>query len=403
MPRSARALINKETLAYICSQIGVSAAFLAKELNVAENTIQQWLTPANALLPTFNQAKNLAKILKIPFAGLYMAKEFVPVNQIPKVRNFRTMPAGKLTDDSKINIAIADLIRSYDFLISSMEELNLQAPLLALPAIDTDATSFQYAEIIRSYFKIDINVQIKLQTARQFFLYIRMLIENKGIFINGFKGIDIETIRGISIFDETAPIIGINNKDQYPAKTFTIIHELVHILKKQSVLCNDMFTSFSNRAEEIFCNAVAGEVLVPSAVLDSYIDKNNILNVTFPVVDKMANKFNVSREVIVRRLLDACHIDKNIYDSLLSEIRQSQHLKKIADKHEREDKDDCYKPNPSHQAIDYNSGSICYALYLGYADGYFSRQDLSGILNIKEKHIPKFIENCDKMVRYAPI
>ena len=57
---------------------------------------------------------------------------------------------------------------------------------------------------------------------------MRQKVEGKGIFVHCFTGVDVEIVRGISIFNDTTPIIGLNDNDRYPAKTFSIIHELVH-------------------------------------------------------------------------------------------------------------------------------------------------------------------------------
>ena len=47
--------------------------------------------------------------------------------------------------------------------------------------------------------------------------------------------------------------------------------------------------------------------------------------------------------------------------------------------------------NVSREAIDKTSPAICRILLMGYSDGYFSKQEVSGFLGIKEKHIPKFL------------
>ena len=66
--------INKETIVFICEQIGVTTAFLAKKTGVSEDKVGSWLDVSNESYPTINQAKTLAKALKVPFAGLYMNK-----------------------------------------------------------------------------------------------------------------------------------------------------------------------------------------------------------------------------------------------------------------------------------------------------------------------------------------
>lgn len=72
--------INKETLGFICSQIGVTAVFLSQRTRCTEEKIAAWLDASNDTFPTLKQAKLLAKALKIPFADLYMNKETYQLN-----------------------------------------------------------------------------------------------------------------------------------------------------------------------------------------------------------------------------------------------------------------------------------------------------------------------------------
>jgi Zn-dependent peptidase ImmA (M78 family)/transcriptional regulator with XRE-family HTH domain len=388
--------INKETINFICAQIGVTTAFLAKKTGLAEEKVGLWLDVSNDTYPTLNQAKTLAKALKVPFAGLYMHKENLPIKQLPALRNLRTMQYAS-TDESSLNLAIAELIRYHEFLMSAESELNIAAPLLALPTIPDTATVVEYAGLIRTYFRLELNDQFKLQSARQFYLYVRQQVESKGIFVHCFTGVDVEVARGISIYNEAAPIIGINDNDRYPAKTFSIIHELVHILKKQSTLCNEMFNSFSSQDEEVFCNAVAGEVLVPTASLKVVLTAQKITNFSLDTIEVIAKKYCVSKEVIVRRLYDTSRISKDEYDTYANEIRQNFENERQAQKIARQEgKVPKIAKVPSREAVDKISPAICKVLFIGYSDGYFSKQEVSGLLGIKEKHIPKFLTEVAK-------
>ena len=396
MPR-ANALINKETLAHICTHIGVTNAFLAQRTNIAEDTIAKWLVMDDTTIPTINQAKALAKVLKLPFAGLYMSKEHVNLKHLPNLRSLRTMPEGIVIDDSALNLAIVDLVRARDFLYSSEEELGLPKTPLTLPLIPDSTSPTEYAKAIRTFFELDLDAQFRSASARQFYLYIRQRIESKGIFVHCFTGVEVEAVRGIAIFDEVNPIIGINDDDRYPAKTFSIIHELVHILKRQSTFCNDMYTSFTTQSEEVFCNAVAGEVLVPAEALTAYYNAHNITNISLDGIKAIADRFSVSREVITRRLFDTGRFSKDAYDTFTNEIRQSYEQEREAAQIARSEGRATPIPrNMSREAVDKTSASICRVLLIGYGEGYFSKQDLSGLLGIKEKHIPKFIAEVAK-------
>ncbi len=396
MPR-ANALINKDTLAHICTHIGVTNAFLAQRTHIAEATIAKWLAPDDAAVPTINQAKTLAKALKVPFAGLYMSKEHINFKHLANLRNLRTMPEGIAIDDSALNLAIVDLIRARDFLYTSEEELGLANVPLSLPTIPDTAPPTEYARAIREFYGIELEAQFRATSARQFYLYVRQKIESKGIFIHCFTGVEVEAVRGIAIFDEKKPIIGINDDDRYPAKSFSIIHELMHILKRQSTLCNDMYSSFTAQGEEVFCNAVAGEVLVPADSLDAYLKAHKLASISLEDIKTIAERFSVSKEVITRRLFDTDHFSKDEYDTFANEIRKSFEMEREADKAaQKEGRAQPIPRNMSREAVDKNSAAICRLLLIGYGEGYFSKQDLSGLLGIKEKHIPKFIAEVAK-------
>lgn len=69
MVRRSPALINKDTLAYICFQLKVSISFLARKTSIPEEKVSKWIDTTDDSLPTINQAKDLSKILKIPLSG----------------------------------------------------------------------------------------------------------------------------------------------------------------------------------------------------------------------------------------------------------------------------------------------------------------------------------------------
>ncbi len=389
--------INKETFSFICLQLGISSSFLAQKTGHSEEKINLWLDTSNDIFPTINQAKKIAKVLRIPFAGLYMNKENLPVQKLPQLRDLRTLPNSGKVDNSLLNLAVAELIRYHDFLLSSESEMDIIATPLLLPVIPPSTTVSKYARIIRNFFDISLDDQFNSASTRKFYLYVRQKIENKGIFVHCFTGVDVEIVRGISIYNDITPIIGINSNDRSPAKIFTIIHELVHILNKQSTLCNEMSTPFSRFNEEVFCNAVAGEVLVPVASLNNYINTHSIHDISLNDIETISNEFSISKEVVIRRLLDTNHFSQNEYDYFANIIHQN-FLKQLENEKlaRQENSKQHFYRSICRDAIDKTSSTICRILLLGYSDGYFSKQDVSGYLGIKEQHIPKFLSEVAK-------
>lgn len=388
MPVLVYAKVNKETLRFIRDKKQVSFDYIERIAKFPESKITLWEDESSGKLPTINQAKKLALCYRVPFAGFYMNSSDINVKHLPKLVNKRSM-IGAAADDSAVNLALLDLINERDFYVETKETLGETIPVFDLQISDS-LPATECARIIREYFDIKLADQYKSGSKRKFYLYLREKIEAKGIFIQGFQKVDVGTLRGVAIVDESMPIIGINDDDRYPAKSFSILHELVHIIKRTSSICNDMFGSSPWDDEEVFCNAVAGEVLVPRAALFSVA--KNYSQYTIDEVDAIANKFSVSSEVIARRLYDTGKRGRAWYEKVSAELAQRFH-------DERENLkaavkmglSDGPKRNMSREAVDRTSTSLCEALLKGYSEGIFDKADISAHIGIGQKHINKFV------------
>lgn len=394
------ATINKDTLAHICKEKGVSSEFLASKTKLNMSRLNQWLTPTDINLPTINQAKKIAACLHIPFAGLYMNPCDIPLKRIPNIRNMRTMSGAVSIDDSSLNIAMIDVLLERDFLLSADDEFGITPPDFEPLIPDSDSVD-EWANAIRKQFAIDLGEQYKCSSTRQFYLYVRDKIETKGVFVHCFTDVTIDTARGFSIYNTLLPIIGINDEDRPPAKTFTIIHELVHLFKRESSLCNDMSSSASTLSEEVFCNAVAGELLVPKRALRIVLEHGHYFApYSIDDIKRVADRFSVSREVIVRRLLELRKIDQSEYETYADlfrrEIEEDREKRKI----QRENGIKSSIPrNMSREAIDRTSPSVSKILYKGYVNDVYSKLDIARHLNVGQNHIDKFLREVSKWNR----
>ena len=384
------ALINKATLAHICTGKKVSEEYIVSKTGLMPTKVKLWLNPEEPSLPTINQAKQIATCLHVPFAGLYMNPADVKIKAIPSIKNYRTIYGTSVADDSPLNIAIIDLLRERDFLMDASEEMDISLPAFCM-SITMPEDHIKWAREIRRLFDIRLESQYRCTSPRKFYLYLREKIEAAGIFVHCYTDVPLETARGLAIYDPAMPIIGLNDEDRQPAKSFSMIHELVHIFKRESSLCNDLR---SVRKEEIFCNAVAGEVLVPREALDSVLKAKEICRpFTKHAIEQLAQKFSVSKEVIIRRLLDAGKISIAEHDIYANEFRRDVELQREEQRIAR--KEGRRVPGPprevSREAIDRTSASVCRTLYRGYGNELFSKQDVARHLGISQKHVNKFL------------
>ena len=78
-------------------------------------------------------------------------------------------------------------------------------------------------------------------------------------------------MRGFSIGERPLPAIAINSGDAIKGKTFTLMHELVHVLLRRSSLCDleGISTVPDPEAQRLewFCNEASAAILMPRAAL----------------------------------------------------------------------------------------------------------------------------------------
>jgi Zn-dependent peptidase ImmA (M78 family) len=391
------ALINKETLRVICEAKRIEPSYIAEKIGCKPaSKVDEWLKATSDILPTFNQAKKVAGCLHIPFAGLYMNPDDVPKHKLPKIVNRRTLPVGYSADESALNVAIADLLEARDLLITLKRELN--EPVIPFTvSIDTNTSANKVAAEIRKCFDISLDEQFKKASQRQFYLYVRQQVEAKGVFVHCFTDVDVEMARGLAMFYDLMPVIGLNGNDRPPAKTFSIVHELVHLLRRQSSSCNEFINAFSSNAEEIFCNNVAGELLVPKDALFVKLSRHLRADFTIPDIQKLANDFSVSKEVIIRRLLDSGVINEVKYSAYSDELHRIIELEREERRIARAEGRPVNIPKyPSREAIDRTSTTLCSSLFRGYTEDVFSKQDVSRYLGISQKYADKFLEEVSR-------
>ena len=103
-------------------------------------------------------------------------------------------------------------------------------------------------------------------TAQRAFALLRAAAERSGVFVmlKGDLGshhseIAIETFRGLSLADDVVPFIVINEYDSHAAWSFTLLHELVHLLLGQT----GVGAAWDDTQVERFCDDVAGDFLLP--------------------------------------------------------------------------------------------------------------------------------------------
>ena len=163
-------------------------------------------------------------------------------------------------------------------------------------------------------------------TAEHAFRLLRSRTEDARVFVllkgdlgSHHTAIDVEVFRGLAIADDVAPFIVINDNDSRAAWSFTLLHELTHLLLGQTG-----FNGVNSGTEiEEFCNNVAAEWLLPTRTLDEIeIERRWDLVEQKRHIGEFALARNLSRTMVAYRLLRANRIDRPTFERLRTDFRE---------------------------------------------------------------------------------
>jgi Zn-dependent peptidase ImmA (M78 family) len=143
-----------------------------------------------------------------------------------------------------------------------------------LPTIPANATPEQAAAGIARWLQWG-NVQDRrrrITSKTQLFVAIREALEGHGVMTN-LLPIEGDALRGFTLHHDYVPLIFVNSAVRHPAaRSFTLLHELAHLLRGVDKAC-DKHDLQARTSEEAWCNRFAASFLLPKAELATYMEK----------------------------------------------------------------------------------------------------------------------------------
>ena len=125
-----------------------------------------------------------------------------------------------------------------------------------------------------------------------------------------FDQVEVSEAWGLSTVAPVCPVIGINKRLAPNGRTFTLLHEFVHLLLGEGGICDmddDTPRGARELAIEAFCNHSAAAALMPSAEFRAHPlvqppFENTSTDWQDQEINSLAKYFSVSHEAVVRRL-----------------------------------------------------------------------------------------------------
>ena len=273
---------------------------------------------SGSIQPTLKQVEAFARTVHVPVGYLFLTR---PPEELVPIPDFRTFAGQTVTRPSPNLLDMIYVCQERQNWYRDFLRVAQEPELDFVGSVTIDMQPEDVAARMRETFGFDLDARRECPTwADALKLFIRqadeagVLVMTSGIVMsNTSRRLDPTEFRGFALSDPFAPLIFINGADTKAAQMFTLAHELAHLWLGTSALSNIGAESWRQgfRPEEVWCNAVAAELLVPLADLRTELRDAEPL----PAVPRLARAFKVSTLVILRRLLDAKRLDRPSFDS----------------------------------------------------------------------------------------
>lgn len=265
--------------------------------------------------PSYPQIEKMSEKFKVPIAVFFFPE---PPSLPPINESFRTFTN---TEFDAIPRRIKFLLRKAKAFQLNLNELssfgNPAERLITHDLTFTDKISIEtMAEVIRDYIGISLDEQAAWPNEEEALKNWRQAFLKVGIFIfkDAFK---VDDYSGFCLYDDTFPIIYVNNSSAKTRQIFTLFHELAHLLFHTSgvdTLQDEFIPALEHDAQriEILCNKFAAAFLVPDTAFAAAFAGRDP---TEDTAAEIAVQFHVSREFIYRKFLDRGLISQNDYSA----------------------------------------------------------------------------------------
>lgn len=277
------------------------------------------------VLPTLKQVEAFAQAVHVPVGYLFLPAP--PLEPLP-VPDFRTH------DGRGVGRASPNLL---DMLYACQERqawyrefaLTVKAPEAAfVGSAGLDEPPAEVAARMAEVLGFDLAARAACRTWEEALRLFVGQADRAGVLVmvsgvvssNSHRPLDPEEFRGFALADAQAPLVFVNGADTKSGQMFTLAHELAHLWLGASGISDAGAAPLrGQRREEVWCNAVAAELLVPLAALRPALQADEPLD---QALARLARRFKVSTLVILRRLLDAGALDRPAFDRAWASERE---------------------------------------------------------------------------------
>lgn len=303
--------IQPASLSWARERSGFDLPTAAHKLNIASDKLAGMEAGEIPLTPS--QIRNVSALYGVSAAVLFYSK--APTETFDAPKDFRSLPGGVARALSPKLRKEIDRVRAQ---IAHLRELAETGTIVSSPpslSISRDESVELTGELIRQWCENGSPASSATRRdPRGYLTWWINAVEARGVLVTQVSGIPLIEMRGMCIADKDFPTIVLNGADTLRGRTFTLVHELVHVLLGIDGISNG---TPSRNDLEVFCNAVAAAGLVPREQLledDRVSSADSATSWSLDELGDLAEGLGVSREAMLRRLSTLGKVSRECFE-----------------------------------------------------------------------------------------
>lgn len=358
---------------------GLDKADAARKAGVKPERLEAW--ERGDQRPTVTQLRKLAEVYKRPLAVFFLKQ--VPADD-PAPRDFRRLdPRAAEPLSPALRLAIREASARREAALELLFELGEEPPRFGLSALLRDDPE-ETGQRLRN--ALLVGRTPPGGSARDAFNFWRACAEAAGVLVFQAEGVDVEDMRGFSISERPLPAVVLNIKDAPAARSFSLFHELTHVLLNRGGLC--VFEEHGPQNDfqrtEVFCNHVAGAALLPAVLLlgEPEVPARRVSHIPDADIDELARRYGASREAVLRRLVILGRVSPAFYQ------RKRQEYARESQRRLRAGRGGGYAP-PHTMAVAIGGSLFTRLVLQAYDDERITSSDVAEYLGVRLKHLER--------------
>ena len=267
--------------------------------------------------PSRSLLLRMSKKYRQPLLTFYLDK---PPKSGDRGEDFRTLPSQfEGTDNVNIDFLIRNIKARQGTVRETLIDADEGDKLEFIGKHKIDASVPDIVFTIQNALNINIGEYCCHPSYKEAFRFLRQKIELAGIYVllqgnlgSYHSNIAVNAFRGFALSDDIAPFIVINDQDAKSAWSFTLIHEMAHLVLGKTGISG---TSGEKQIEKL-CNDVASEFMLPAVKFNGF----QLTSLDFEILQNEVSDYAFSQKVssshIAYRLYRRGDIDNSLWKKL---------------------------------------------------------------------------------------